>query len=88
MLNEDFRRLNPDAINTPSAFQGVASDFGIEFKLACIDPNGNVTNGVVRKQVSASQYNISVRTDGSYDDDAIGIKKVVQVMPHGQQIII
>lgn len=75
VLNEDFRRLNPDAINTPSAFQGVASDFGIEFKLACIDPNGNVTNGVVRKQVSASQYNISVRTDGSYDDDAIGIKK-------------
>ena len=34
VLNEDFRRLNTDAINTPSAFAPVASDFGIEFILA------------------------------------------------------
>ncbi|SKB29648.1 hypothetical protein SAMN05660226_00557 [Parapedobacter luteus] len=45
-LNEDFRRLNADASNTPSVFQPVASDVGIEFHLACIDPEGNPTNGV------------------------------------------
>ncbi len=78
VLNEDFRRLNPDAVNTPSAFQTVASDFGIEFRLACIDPNGNLTNGVVRKYSSIQTYNINVnnvRPDGTIDDDVIGIKK-------------
>lgn len=50
VLNEDFRRLNADASNTPVAFQPVASDAGIEFYLACLDPNGNPTDGVVRKQ--------------------------------------
>lgn len=28
VLNEDFRRLNADAANTPSAFTPVASDYG------------------------------------------------------------
>ena len=33
VLNEDFRRLNPDAGNTRSIFQSVAADVGIEFCL-------------------------------------------------------
>lgn len=41
VLNEDFRRLNADRINTPNIFLGVASDPNFEFRLACIDPNGN-----------------------------------------------
>jgi Pregnancy-associated plasma protein-A len=75
VLNEDYRRLNADAVNTPSIFQSSAGDFGIEFRLACIDPNGNATTGVVRKQTSISQFTPSARADDSYDDDAIGIKK-------------
>ena len=38
ILNEDFRRLNTDASNTPSAFQSVAADCEIEFCLATTDP--------------------------------------------------
>lgn len=36
VLNDDFRRLNNDATNTPPEFQGVASDTEIEFCLTHI----------------------------------------------------
>ena len=48
VLNEDFRRKNPDRVNTPDAFAIVAADANIEFRLATIDPNGNPTNGITR----------------------------------------
>lgn len=48
ILNEDFRRLNPSAINTRDIFKSVAADVEIEFRLARKDPNGNCTNGIVR----------------------------------------
>ena len=47
VLNDDFRRQNADASNTPSAFAGVAADTEIEFCLATVDPNGNATTGTV-----------------------------------------
>ncbi|WP_052515833.1 M43 family zinc metalloprotease [Phaeodactylibacter xiamenensis] len=47
-MNEDFRRLNADAVNTPSVFSGVAADVEIEFCLASEDPNGLPTNGITR----------------------------------------
>ena len=50
VLNEDFRRLNSDAINTPIPFQAIAADCQIEFCLATTDPNGNPTNGITRTQ--------------------------------------
>ena len=53
VLNEDFRRLNADTVNTPSAFQGVAADTEIEFCLAIRDPNGNLTTGITRDQKTA-----------------------------------
>jgi hypothetical protein len=39
VLNDDFRRLNADTINTPMAFTSVAGDANIEFRLAKIDPS-------------------------------------------------
>ncbi len=51
VLNEDFRRLNADRVNTPVPFQSVAADVNIEFRLACIDPNGNATTGITRTNV-------------------------------------
>ena len=39
-LNQDFRRTNPDAANTPEMFAGVAADARIQFKLASLDPDG------------------------------------------------
>jgi PKD repeat protein len=48
IMNEDFRKLNPDIANTVSAFQSVSADSEIEFRLAKLDPNGNCTNGIDR----------------------------------------
>ena len=44
VLNEDFRRLNADTVNTPDEFKLVAVDTGIEFKLSLRDPVGNPTD--------------------------------------------
>ncbi len=40
VLNEDMRRLNPDAVNTPVRFQSVAADCEVEFCIALQDPQG------------------------------------------------
>jgi hypothetical protein len=57
VLNEDFNRLNTDASNTPSAFAGVASNPKFRFRLACIDPFGSPTTGIIRKQTRVISYN-------------------------------
>ena len=56
ILNEDFRRLNADAANTPFAFQSVAADCEIEFCLATTDPNGNSTTGITRTSTSQPSF--------------------------------
>lgn len=48
VLNDDFRRENSDAVNTPAAFGNVAGSLNIKFKLATKDPNGGMTNGITR----------------------------------------
>jgi Pregnancy-associated plasma protein-A/Secretion system C-terminal sorting domain len=58
VLNEDFRRLNADRTNTPAAFAGVASDPGFEFRLACQDPSGNATTGILRRQTTRASYTV------------------------------
>jgi len=56
ILNEDFRRLNDDALNTPSDFLPVAADIRVEFVLARQDPDGFPTNGIVRVKGSQASY--------------------------------
>ena len=56
VLNQDFRRLNADVANTPSAFSGLVGDANIEFCLATTDPNGNPTNGVLRVPTTATSF--------------------------------
>ncbi|OUR98104.1 hypothetical protein A9Q86_13670 [Flavobacteriales bacterium 33_180_T64] len=58
VLNEDFRRTNPDADNTWSQ----AADSEIEFCLVTVDPNGNATTGITRKSTT--------RQDWGANDDA------------------
>ena len=68
VLNEDFRRLNADASNTPSGFLGVAADSEIEFCLASVDPNGNATTGITRtktRKASFSYINDGVKFDAT-----------------------
>lgn len=48
ILNEDYQKRNADTVNTIAAFQGIAADCQIEFKLAQIDPDGNCTKGITR----------------------------------------
>ena len=40
VLNEDFRRINADTVNTPNHFRSLAADTRIEFCLAIVDPQG------------------------------------------------
>ncbi|MCF8277104.1 MAG: T9SS type A sorting domain-containing protein [Flavobacteriales bacterium] len=58
ILNEDYSRLNADAVNTRPEFQGVAANPNVEFRLAKLDPQGNCTDGVVRVWSSLT-YNAS-----------------------------
>jgi hypothetical protein len=62
ILNEDYRRKNPDAVNTPQEFLPVAADSNIEFVLAKQDPNGLPTNGIVRIQGPKSSYSANDAT--------------------------
>ena len=48
ILNQDFKRTNPDAGSTRAIFQPYAASLDIEFRLATKDPNGNCTEGIVR----------------------------------------
>ena len=62
ILNEDFRRTNPDISQVPAVWQELAADARIEFHLATHDPNGNPTNGIVRTQTNVTAFT---------DDDAV-----------------
>src|SRR6056297_890330 len=48
ILNEDYRKMNPDTSFIIDEFKSLATDARIEFRLAALDPSGNCTNGVTR----------------------------------------
>lgn len=56
VLNEDFRRLNADTVNTPEHFRPFAADTRIEFCLAIVDPKGEPTSGITRTQTSQESF--------------------------------
>lgn len=56
VLNEDFRRRNPDQVHTDPQFRHLASDTKIQFKLADLDPNGEPTTGITRTKTSRSLF--------------------------------
>ena len=62
-LNEDFRRLNADTVNTPLEFQPVAADIEIEFALAVRDPEGLATTGITRTQGPRSSWAVIHNTE-------------------------
>ncbi len=62
VLNQDYRRLNADTINTRAEFKPVAGDAQIEFVLADTDPQGNPTNGIHRVQ-SATSFSLAPFND-------------------------
>jgi len=70
VLNEDFRRTNSDAGNTPSVF--AAADVEIEFCLASVDPSGNPTDGITRyatnDNLNSDEFSIKSATGWDRDD--------------------
>lgn len=56
VLNEDFRRLNADASETPAEFADDAADLEIEFCLATVDPDDNPTNGIIRVETDVTEF--------------------------------
>lgn len=48
ILNEDFRLLNSDSLDSSHPFWQFTADTEIEFCLATRDPNGNATSGITR----------------------------------------
>ncbi len=69
VLNKDFRKLNTNFGNTPSAFTGVAADVELEFCLATTDPSGNPSTGITRTSVGS---NFDIEND--YFDSTYGGK--------------
>lgn len=75
VLNEDFNRLNADMANTPPAFLPVAANVQVEFRLACVDPNGNATTGITRTYTNKSVFIRELDNNGTgIDEVATGIK--------------
>lgn len=56
ILNDDYRKRSYDTASIVSAFQSIAADCEIEFRLATIDPWGNCTNGI-EHVISPLTYN-------------------------------
>lgn len=70
VLNEDYRRMNADAGNTPGAFTGVAADAQIEFCLAQQDEDGVITTGITRTESDISSWSLFVSpTADNYADN-------------------
>ena len=80
-LNDDFRRMNADAANTPTAFRNEAADVRIMFCLAQLDPRGRTTNGIIRKQTNKSYFtlNDAVKFSAAGGDDAWDSKKYLNI---------
>lgn len=81
VLNADFTRTNADAANTPSAFTGVASSPQIQFCFATVDPNGNPTNGIERRQTTVTSFstNDNVKFFASGGLDAWDVTKYFNI---------
>lgn len=65
-LNRDFQLLNSDSNLLAPEFKALVGNPHIKFKLATIDPNGNPTSGIVRK--NPSRNNFTFRRSIFYED--------------------
>lgn len=81
VLNQDFRKLNADAINVPEAFKSRAADARIMFCLAQVDPNGRPRKGIIRKQTSIQSFlgDDAVKFSAAGGDDAWDTKRYLNI---------
>ncbi len=73
VLNQCFTQTNGDQGLIPQVFRNVAANPNIRFALACRDPSGAVTNGIVRRQsmddFSSTSHNIMTATTVNHGGD-------------------
>jgi hypothetical protein len=81
VLNNDYRRLNADAINTPAVFQQYAADSKIMFCLAQVDPGGRATRGIIRKHTNVEYFlgDDGMKFSAAGGDDAWDSKKYLNI---------
>jgi hypothetical protein len=81
VLNQDFRKLNADAANTPSIFTSSVADVEISFCLATKDPNGNPTSGIIRKATSVTSFgsNDAMKYNSQGGSDAWNTSKYLNI---------
>ncbi len=81
VLNDDFAKLNADAIKVTQTFSTVAAGAQIRFCLAQRDPNGNPTTGVVHKSTTATSFgtNDAVKSAASGGDNPWDVTKYVNI---------
>ncbi len=65
-VNKDYERTNSDANTTAAPFNASYINSEIVFKLATLDPNGNCTNGIVRRVDSRTMWDRNPPTAFSY----------------------
>ncbi|WP_299156216.1 CUB domain-containing protein [uncultured Tenacibaculum sp.] len=68
VLNKDFRRNNTDKTNKWSQ----AADTQIEFAMAKVDPSGNATTAITRKQVSGSDWGTKYKSYNAMKSSSSG----------------
>jgi hypothetical protein len=74
VLNEDFSRTNGDAVSIPAVYAPRAGSPNIQFRLACIDPRGNSTSGIMRYEVENPNFSVVIKSRTEIDEQATGIK--------------
>ena len=81
VLNEDFRRMNADAANTPEAFKPFAADSKIMFCLAQVNPRGVAQKGIVRKFTNRASFSVddNMKFSAAGGDDAWDSKKYLNI---------
>ena len=68
VLNQDYRKLNTDAANTPAVWKPIAADAQIQFCLATRTPTGAVSNGITRTLTTKTRF---ANTTNTIDPDDV-----------------
>jgi hypothetical protein len=81
VLNQDFRKLNADAANTPSVFSSLVADVEISFCLATRTPTGAATTGIIRKSTSVASFgsNDAMKYSAQGGSDAWNTSKYLNI---------
>ncbi len=95
VINEDFRRMNADKIQTPGVYATRAADCEIQFVLAKRDPNGNATTGITRTSTRTKSFsaNDAIKFTSQGGKDAWNTTQYLnfwtapKLMNQGQQLL-